>query len=496
MVNLDRWQIIRGVFLLFTMAATLPAQTLTTLYTFTGSNRAEIYTGLIQGTDGNLYGMTDTGGAGGGCTGGCGTIFKITASGAFTTLYNFCSQVNCADGDHPFGGALIQATDGNFYGTTLYGGINSSCKSGNGCGTVFKITASGELTTLHSFGLDDGQYPQGGLVQGTDGNFYGVTVFGGTSQFCVSYYGLTGCGAIFKITPRGTLTTLYSFCPAGRNCADGENPFGLVQGSDGNFYGTTGAGGTDRLGTVFKITPTGHLTSLYSFCPETSCTDGYMPQAGLVQGRDGNFYGTTYLGGINQAGTIFKITPSGSLTSLYSFCSDPSTCTDGESPYSALIQATDGRFYGTTYDGGDNSNGTLFSITPTGALTTLYRFPNVSTGASPAAALVQDTSGEFFGTTAGELIGANATIFGLSTGLGPFVKPQTTSGMVGTHIKILGTNLTGAAAVMFNGTAATFTVKSKSEIITTVPTGATTGTVQVVTPSGTLSSNVPFTVKP
>ncbi len=211
-----------------------------------------------------------------------------------TTLYNFCSQPNCSDGSDPTA-ALVQAKDGNFYGTTFSGGANSNCTWG--CGTVFKITAGGTLTTLYSFSGPDGEYPYAGLVQASDGNFYGTASWGGGGGNCSEPPSYSGCGTVFKITPGGMLTTLYTFAGP-----DGANPYGgLVQGSDGNFYGTTYGGGcqSDGCGTVFKITPSGALTTLYSFCSQSSCADGGVPNAGLVQAADGNFYGTTTAGWVS-----------------------------------------------------------------------------------------------------------------------------------------------------------------------------------------------------
>jgi uncharacterized repeat protein (TIGR03803 family) len=380
----------------------------------------------------------------------------------------------------------------------VYGGANNG-------GTVFKITPSGTLTTLYSFcsqsGCTDGQYPYAGLTQAANGDFYGTTGCGGANAgtFCA------GAGTVFKITPSGTLTTLYSFCSQS-GCTDGIDPFaGLVQATNGYLYGTTVSGGANsKGGTVFKITPSGALTTLYSFCSQSGCTDGNGPVAGLVQATNGDLYGTTGYGGANTnpdvpygGGTVFKITPSGKLTTLYSFCSQ-SGCTDSALPGAALIQATDGNLYGTTVYDNCASNGcagTVFKITPSGALTTLYSFCSQSgctDGSTPPAGLVQATNGDLYGTT--ELDGANGdgTVFTLSVGLGPFVETLPASGNVGAAVKILGTNLTGATSVSFNSTAAVFTVISPSLITTTVPAGATTGKVQVVTPGGTLSSNVPF----
>jgi uncharacterized repeat protein (TIGR03803 family) len=477
---------------LLSLALSLSAQTFTTLHSFDNTDGAFILAGLIQATDGNFYGTAYEGGAN--CSpDGCGTIFKITPGGALTTLHSFCSQSNCTDGEYPEAG-LIQATNGNFYGTTYEGGANCAP---DGCGTIFKITSGGTLTTLYNFcsqsGCSDGYYPEAGLIQASNGDFYGTTTFGGAG----------GVGTVFKITPSGTLTTLHSFCSQS-NCADGEYPeAGLIQATNGNFYGTTYAGGgANSRGTVFKITPSGTLTTLYSFCPQSGCPDGSDPQAGLAQATNGNFYGTTFAGGAHDLGTVFKITLSGNLTTVHSFCSvGYPDCADGDLPrFGALVQATNGDLYGTAPSGGAQIYyGIIFKITPGGSLTTLYSFCPQSgcpDGDDPRGTLVQDTNGNLYGTTFAGGANGFGTVFSLSVGLGPFVETQTTSGKVGAHVKILGTNLTGATSVTFNGTTATFHVVSSSEITTTVPTGASTGKVKVVTPHGTLTSNVNFRVTP
>ncbi len=384
-------------------AGALPAQTVTTLFSFDDANGELPQGALVQGTDGNFYGATIQGGAS--CPPyGCGTIFKITPSGTLTMLHTFDST----DGNHPNG--VIQATNGNFYGTTAAGGAN-------GKGTVFEITPSGTLTTLHSFDGTDGQSPEAALIQATDGNFYGTTYRGGANDICPPRRSVT-CGTVFKITPSGTLTTLASFGKAG-----GYFPFSpLIQATDGNFYGTTPY-------SVFKVTPSGTLTTL------ASVSSSY---AGLVQATDGNFYGTTEYGGNDACdggcGTVFKVTPSGTLTTLLSF-------TNSANPIAALIQATDGNLYGTTGVGGANNDcggsapgpigcGMVFKVTLSGALTTLFSFDSAD-GAGPQAALVQGTNGEFYGTTAvGGASGACSsqgyvgcgTVFSLSAGLGPFVE--------------------------------------------------------------------------
>jgi uncharacterized repeat protein (TIGR03803 family) len=459
------WMRACAIFLLWaTAAVALPAQTFTTIYSFDQNvmDGSGPYAGLVQGTNGKFYGTTSSGG-----NDGIGTVFSITSGGALITLHSF----DDTDGNSPAAG-LIQGTNGKFYGTTYAGGAN-------GYGTIFSIAAAGTLITLRSFDRTDGSYPQAGLIQGTNGKFYGTTSGGGAN----------GMGTIFSITAGGTLTTLYSFCSQA-NCADGANPVaGLVQGTDGKFYGTTDSGGAHAHGTVFSITAGGTLFTLHSF----NSIDGDAPQAGLVEGANGKFYGTTKLGGTNSDGTVFSITTGGFLTTIYSFCSQTG-CTDGQYPEAALVQGTDGKFYGTTAGAGPNYC-TVFSITGGGALRTLHSFAGHPTdGSDPLAGLLQGTNGKFYGTTFEGGANAGGTVFSLSVGLGPFVETRPASGAVGAAVAILGTNLTGATAVTFNGTAAAFTVKSKSEITTTVPTGATTGTVQVVTPGGTLSSNVPFTV--
>jgi uncharacterized repeat protein (TIGR03803 family) len=462
-----------------TTAIALPAQTLTTLFSFDGTDGAVPQAGLVQATNGDLYGTTVSGG-----TNTNGTVFKITPGGALTTLYSFCSLgYPCADGDSPYAG-LVQASNGDLYGTTYSGGANRY-------GTVFKITPGGTPTTLYSFcsqsGCTDGLAPYAALVQAANGDLYGTTVYGGADGF----------GTVFKITPSGALTTLYRFCSDYPSCTDGADPYaGLVQAANGDFYGTTYSGGANgNYGTVFKITPGGTLTTLYSFCSQSGCPDGGEPYAGLVQAADGDLYGTTVYGGANgNYGTVFKITPSGTLTTLHSF----NGTTDGATPAAGLVQATNGDFYGTASSGANNY-GTVFKITPSGTLTTLYRFchqTHCPDGATPYAGLVQDTNGDFYGTTAGPNGYGPGTVFRLSVGLGPFVKAEPPSGKVGAAIKILGTNLAGATSVSFNGTAAVFTVVSSSEITTAVPAGASSGEVQVVTPSGTLSSNASFRVVP
>jgi uncharacterized repeat protein (TIGR03803 family) len=391
---------------------TLPAQTIqgihklnqetdsnpnsvTGIYSFCGSGCASgRYPGaLIQGSDGNFYGTTEAGGSGSN-----GTIFQITPAGSLTVLYSFCSQPTCSDGELAEG-TLLQSSDGNFYGTTVAGGAN-------GRGTVFTITPGGAFTTLYSFcslaNCADGAAPTVGLAQGSDGNFYGVTELGGKNS---SICGEERCGTIFSITPTGALTTLYSFCSK-HDCADGGGPqAALVQGSDGNLYGTTEWGGANSQGTVFKFTPSGRLTTLYSFCSQPNCADGSDPSGALVQASNGNFYGVTQTGGTESyGGTVFQMTPAGSLTTLYNFCSKPN-CRDGHLP-AGLIVATNGNLYGTTYTGGTQGDGgTLFEMTTTGAFSSLYSFCGENdcsdANGQPFAVPTEAANGTFYSTTVG-----------------------------------------------------------------------------------------------
>jgi len=367
---------------------------LTTLFSFgwnyTNADGTAPASTLVQGTDGYLYGTTYSGGAD-----DLGTVFKLTTNGAYTALVSF----NGNNGAHPCGW-LALTPSGNLYGTTTDGGADD-------LGTVFKLTPAGALTRLLSFNGTNGANPAAGLVLGTNGVLYGTTQCGGANDLDFG-----GDGTVFKITTNGVLTRLYSF----DNGDNGGNPIaGLIQAKDGNFYGTTPYGGTDFSGSVFRITGSGALTTLYSF---TGADDGSTPNAGVVQGKDGNLYGTTSAGGTNDVdfggdGTVFKMTTAGVLTTLLSF-----NGTNGADPEAALVQGADSLLYGTTLDGGTNGLGTAFSITTNAAFTCLLSFNSVN-GAQPDAGLVQGTDGGLYGTTPGngpaELPPGNGTVFRLGT---------------------------------------------------------------------------------
>jgi uncharacterized repeat protein (TIGR03803 family) len=455
-------------------AIAAPAQTVSTVYTFSGPD-GELPQGLIQGTDGNYYGVTFYGGAANSsCSGGagCGTAFKITPGGTRTTLYSFCSKTKCADGFFPVG-TLVQGADGNFYGVTSDNGIgNPGCQAE--CGTVFKLTPGGGLTTLHTFNGIDGSAPNGGLVQDSYGYFYGTTA-----------------GTVFRISPTGYFTTLYkgvAFPLAG-----------LVRDEDGLMYGTTQNGGTDTsckdCGTVFAIRSSGAITMLHSF----SGPDGIAPQAALMQANDGNLYGTTSAGGAawpSGGGTVFRMAPGGHLVTLASL---PTSSGDPDHTRAPLVEGTDGNFYGAALtDGASICCGFLFKMMPEGTLTTLVDLSIPGTTTGPVG-LFQATNGLFYGTNEGgrpceDCNFDYGTVYSVDVGLGPFVSPQHNSGEVGFTVRILGQGLTGTTAVSFNGTPASFTVVSDTYLTAIVPAGATTGFISVTTPTGTLKSNRKFWV--
>ena len=357
-----------------------------TLHSFlNGSDGAAPIAGLVRGTDCNFYGTTSTGGASSN-----GVIFKIIPTGAITNLW---------ESDAPGLSSLIQGTDGNFFGATAQGGLN-------GWGRIFMITPAGVFSNLYDFAnTGDGGWPAS-LVQSTDGNFYGVTQ--------------AGNGSVFQLTPAGIFTTLYDF--AGGGSLAGPTSPGLIQGRDGAFYGLANYGGGYSLGGVFKIAADGAFTSLYEFTGsgDGGGTDGSTPYGGLTQGSDGNFYGTTYYGGSDNSGTVFMITPAGSITTLWSF----SGASDGKYPIAGLMQSSDGNFYGTTSAGGLGGSGTIFMITPAGDLTTLYAFTDQKDGNYPQASIVQGCDGSLYTVVSAGGIGYNGTVFRLTLGtLAPTAMP-------------------------------------------------------------------------
>jgi uncharacterized repeat protein (TIGR03803 family) len=466
-------------------AATLAhAQTFSVLYDFGGnsSDPLEFVSPgtLAQGRGGNIYTTSPAGGVIVPFEANDGTVFNMTPGGALSELYTFevipgIPAAACS----PYSGVTL-GTDGNFYGASP------------GCGTlgygaVFVITPSGNLAPLYNFSDGtDGAQPFGTPVEGTDGNFYGTTSCGG-AQACAG--SSPGCGTVYKITPAGSLTTLHQF-----DGTDGCNPNApLVQATDGSFYGTTPNGGNSSGvpdGVAFKITVAGRFTVLYHF----DVTHGANPVGPLVQGSDGNFYGTTDGGGSHQNGVVYRITPAGRLTVLHNFNSATS---DAVGPYAGLVQATDGNLYGVAL-GGTSGNGAIFRVSPTGgsSYSVRHNFDGATDGSTPEVTLLQHTNGLFYGLLSFGGTYNFGTFYTLNEGLGPFVSLVSAAGRVTSTVEILGQGFTGTTGVSFSGVAATYTVVSDSYLTATVPGGATTGSVTVATPGGTLTSNKTFRVTP
>ncbi len=373
--RLPAWELrlATGVLAIWLMAPCVRGEvTLTTLFSFNGTNGALPEATLVQGADGFLYGTTIAGGTNEADIGGRGTIFRISTNGEFQTLVH----LRYSTGSNPQSG-LTPGTNGNFYGVADYGGDH-------GAGVFYRMSPDGAFTPLCSFAGLDGEYPHG-LTEGADGSYYGTTIYGGTNAGSE--------GTVFKVTTNGALTTLVSF-----NGNNGAHPqTSLLRDDDGNFYGTTVNGGTNGgWGTVFKMTPDGTLTTLLSF----NGTNGAAPLSPPVRAA-GCLYGTTSSGGIgfNGApytgyGTVYQIAPDGSFTTLVLFNN-----TNGSlSSFSGLLQARDGNLYGTTERGGAYQRGTIFRMTTNGVLTTLVSF-GPTDGREPSAGLVQTGDGEFYGVT-------------------------------------------------------------------------------------------------
>jgi uncharacterized repeat protein (TIGR03803 family) len=471
-----------------------PAGTLKVMYSFDFTHGEAPGSGLTLGTDGNFYGTTYLGG-----TSSVGNVFKITSSGTLTVLYNF---TNGSDGGSP-NAPPVQGTDGNWYGTTSTGGAN-------GQGTVYKMTPAGVLTTIYSFDNTHGAQPRDPLVQGTDGLFYGTALYGGT----------IGYGVIFKITTAGKLTVLYNF-----DTAHGGYPVSpLIQGNDGNFYGTAEDYGSVGGGVAFKVTPAGAFTVLHNM---NAGTDGETPLAGLVQASDGNFYGTNFGQGSGSVGTLFEMTPTGTLSVLNNFDG-----THGAQPNVTPLQHTNGILYGDTYEGGSGSlgcaagtcgvfyswNGSLPAFA--GLVSTSGKVgakigilgQNFSSSSVVTFGKAQATTVTLSGTTfitATVPSGATTASVTVTTTSGTLtsnkkfrVTPQITSftptsGPVGTVVPITGVSLTQTSKVTFGGVAAkTFTVNSDTLVTATVPSGAKTGKIAITTQGGTATSSGTFTVTP
>jgi uncharacterized repeat protein (TIGR03803 family) len=358
-----------------------------TIYSFQGgSDGEEPQAALIADKNGNLYGTT----AGGGASCGndyCGTVFEMTPGGSETVLHIFQGG---NDGVTPRGG-LLRDHAGNLYGTTSLGGGDGGCSDEEikGCGTVFELAPDGTETVLYRFtGGSDGSGPEGTLIADKKGNLYGMTFAGGSA----------GDGVVFEVAPNGTETVLHSFA-AGK---DGASPSGgLIADKHGNLYGLTSIGGSADDGVLFKLTPSGKETVLYSFCSQANCADGGQPSGNLLFDKSGNLYGTASIGGSAKWGVVFKLAPDGTESVVYSFAGG----SDGIQPVGGVIADTKGNLYGVTYLGGTSKDGTVFAISPSGSEQVLYEFPGGLDGLNPAQALLLRKN-VLYGTT--ELGGANA----------------------------------------------------------------------------------------
>jgi uncharacterized repeat protein (TIGR03803 family) len=411
-----------------------PAGPLTVLYNLKSGDGSSPYGAPIQGTDGNFYGTTYGGGS------GYGTVYKLTAANVFTTLYKF---------DNTHGGQphapLVQGTDGALYGTTYSGG------NAGGYGTVFKVTTAGVQTVLYNFDSTHGANPFGPLVQGTDGNFYGVTYSGGS-----------GSGVVFKITSTGVLTVLHNL----NGGTEGGGSFaGLAQVNDGSLYGVAQRGGSNFVGTIFRITTSGTYSVLHSFDRPT----GDTPQVTLLEHTTGTLYGVTVEGGTSTGGVVYSL-----KNTLAAFVRPLLTSGKVGKSIGILGQG----FTGTTKVAFNGTSATFTVSTDT------YMTATIPTGATTGLLTVTTPGGKL---TSLRKIRVTPVI----TSFNP------TSGTVGTPVVIMGNSLTQTSKVTFGGIkATTMTVNSDTQVTANVPTGAITGKIAITTPGGTAASSATFTVTP
>ena len=428
-------------------------------------------------------------------------------------LYNFDGTV----GSNPLNITLTQGRDGQLYGTTVYGGTSN-------LGAIFKITPSGHATALHSFNGTDGSQVWAGLTLGSDGNFYGTTFHGGTA----------GVGVLFKMTPTGTLTVLHNFA---NNGTDGTLPVASpILASDGNLYGTTQNGGPNNAGTVYKLTPAGVFSIIYNLDSTIGSYAAFSP----TQGSDGSLYLAALYGGGNGCGSLMKLSTAGVLINSYSL----DCAANGGNPSGSLFQASDGNFYGATFNGGQYSMGVLFKLSQNFAYSVLHNFgATFSEGTNASGGVMQATDGNLYGLdylgstfgdgtiydfslsgtfntlydwtsnvaaqgqvsqhTNGTLYGVTyqggtnnlGTVFSMNIGARAFVALVQYQGKSGGTAQILGQGFTGTTGVTFNGVpAASFKVVKDTYLTAVVPTGASSGPVVVTTPSGKLKSNRNFRV--
>jgi uncharacterized repeat protein (TIGR03803 family) len=472
-----------GVVLLVALCTAIPAsaQTFSVLHSFGSQNGDSVNpsANLAQGQDGALYGTSNSGGAH-----GMGTVFKVSPKGKVFVIYSFCSKAKCADGASPNGGLMLRP-NGHFLGTAQAGGSH-------GFGTVFDVSQTGTYTVLYNFtGGKDGAYPAAPPIPGPNAGFYGTTWQGGAAS---------NCGTIYRMTLSPT-TAVFTLLHDFDNAHGCQPAAALTLGTDGNLYGPTIYGGTAGNGVIFKANTEGRVTVLHNF---EGTSDGYNPVGPLVEGSDGNIYGTTRGIGAPVGGTVFKMTPSGRLTTLHTM-----TGPDGAWLIGGLVQASDGNFYGVAEQGGsddtdcgENGCGSLFQITPEGAFSVLYNFDG-TTGYFAQATPLQHTNGMLYGDAYwGGITSGSCAPFGCGVfyswdaNLPAFVFLVPSRGKAGNVVEILGQGFNASTKVHFNGKIAKAVVVSGTYLWATVPSGAATDFVTVTTSEGTLTSNQKFLVVP
>jgi uncharacterized repeat protein (TIGR03803 family) len=357
---------------LATFATNAQANDYTVLHTFAGgpSDGLFPFNNVSFDNAGNLYGTANLGGSA-----NDGVIYKITPDGTYSILHSF----NGGDGgSDPNAGVTINPVTGDLYGTTTFGGPGA-CREG--CGLLYKLTASGEFTVLHNFDdTDDGRYPAGQLLSDAQGNIFGVATSGGPGVG----------GTIFEYSANGTFSVLHAFADS-----DGFEPQGnLLMDRKGNLYGATNSGGANEFGTVFRLSKKNKLTTLYTFM---GGNDGGFPVGGLDRDKQGNLYGATNLAGNGSTpfGTVFKLAPDGTLTTLYAFTGGA----DGGYPNGNVLLVK-GKLYGTTTGGGTHDDGVAYDIDPAGGPETVLHHFSESHGASPQDGLVK-AHGLLYGTASG-----------------------------------------------------------------------------------------------
>ncbi len=462
--------------------------------------------GVALGTDGNLYGTGQNDGTGTCGFDGCGLVYRLTPTGVWTVIYDFPGGTGGSD-PAP---TPVEGSNGLFYGVTDYSAPGFGC-----CGNVYSVNSTGtKFNILHTFegGSSDGSYPHAGLTVGSDGNLYGGTSSGGANDD----------GVLFRVTPGGTFTVLYNLCSQS-NCADGYDiEIPMVLASDGNLYGATYRGGAYGGGVFFRLSNSGVYTVINPGVDENGTVGR------LTQGTDGNLYGIFGAGGSGNYGQIYSMTTSGVVTILHSFCQE-TNCTDGNSPSTPVIQHTDGLFYGLTGTGGGGDEcdsgdgcGVFYSLdvglrafvqlvstsgaegTKVGILGQGFTSSSVVEFGGVQATAISREGSTFIDATipAGALTGAvsvttgertltSSQTFDVTPTFAGFDPP---SGPVGTQVTFTGTGLTQTTRVTFNGTSAAFTVNSDTQVTATVPTGATSGKIRVITKGGSAASASSFTV--